>query len=282
MKKIIAVLNDFKTADDVLEKALELSFKQRAMLEILYVHEEPLFDIPDYFRSDESIKNNLLDKDKIKKEIENRVSKIKKDHDFAVLVYINDTADRLATLIKEDSDVFVITAYHEKITKKLLKKSHFPVLVIKNSTKEYKKIVIPVDLSENSLPCISFAQTLFEKDKMQLLYDYRYIIDVSLIDADYLGISTSAPIMDTQINQQREEDDKKTFEDLKNKTGLKGDFIEESLSVEEDLSQFINVNHSDLTILCSDEEDSLFSKSISFTLLGVLMTDILIYKHHTK
>jgi len=272
MQKIIAVLNDFKTADDVLEKALELSSKQKAMLEILYVHEEPLFDIPDYFRSDESIKGNLVDKDKIKKEIEDRVSKIKDDHDFAVLVYINDTTDRLVTLIKEDSDIFVITAYHEKITKKLVKKSHFPVLVIKNRAKEYKKIVIPVEMSKGSLKCIDFAKTLFSRDKIRLLHDYRYIVNPYTMDINYLGVPSIEPTINIEIQEQKKE----SFEALKKDTNLQGDFIEEDLSIEEDLAKFIEENGFDLTILCSDKK-SFLSNSVFFSLLEILSTDVLIH-----
>ena len=68
MKKIIAVLNDFEKADNILQKAITLKERQNAVLEVLYVHEKPLFDVPDYFRSNESIGDDFIDKEKIKKE----------------------------------------------------------------------------------------------------------------------------------------------------------------------------------------------------------------------
>ncbi len=276
INKIVAVLNDFKTADNVLEKALKLSSQKKVTLEILYVHEEPLFDLPDYFCSNESIEDTLVDKEKIKKEIEDRVAKLESDCNCAVLVFIDDTTDRLLTLTKEDTDIFIITAYHEKITQKLIQKSYFPVLVIKNDVKDYKKIVLPVDLSKNSYECIDLAKTLFPHTDKRLLYDYRYVIDTEIIDVDYLGMPTSEPIMNTQINQELKQSQSETFEALKRETGLEGDFIEENLSIEEDLSRFINVSHFDLTILCSSDKHFLLSNSVSFSLLETLSTDVLI------
>ncbi len=278
INKIVAVLNDFKTADNVLEKALKLSSQQKAVLEILYVHEEPLFDLPDYFRSNESVENSLVDKDKIKKEIEDRVAKLESGCNCAILVFINDTPHRLLTLTKEDADIFIITAYHEKITQKLIQKSSFPVLVIKNEVKDYKRIVLPIDLTKNSHKCIDFAKRLFPHADKRLLYDYRYVIDFETINVDYLGMSTSNPIINTQINQELKQSQSERFEALKKETGLEGDFIEEELSVEEDLSRFINVSHFDLAILCSNDKHFLLSNSVSFSLLKRLSTDVLISK----
>jgi len=64
MTKIIAVLNDFTMIDAVLDKTLTFSQKHHATVEILYVHERPLFEIPDFFRSGEQ--ETPLDKEKIK------------------------------------------------------------------------------------------------------------------------------------------------------------------------------------------------------------------------
>ncbi len=65
ISKIIVVLNNFEKADKILEKALALSIHQKAILEILYVHEEPLFDLPDYFRLKDSIGDDFIDKERL-------------------------------------------------------------------------------------------------------------------------------------------------------------------------------------------------------------------------
>ncbi len=277
MQKIIAVLNDFNGADTVLERALELASKEKAVLEILYVHEEPLFDVPDYFRSEDSIKDEVLDKEKIKKEIQKRLTALDSSRQSAILVFIDDTVDRVLTQTRETKDILIVTAYHDSITEKLAKKSHLPVLIIKNDFKSYENVVLPVDLGETTEACIDFAERLFEKNDLFLLHDYRYIVDLSLMDVDYLGVPTSAPIIDAQINQELIKNQKLAFEALKKESGLRGDFIEQSLCVEDDLVGYIESGNFDLTVLCSSVEHSILSDSVSFSLLKSLSSDVLIY-----
>ncbi len=277
MQKIIAVLNDFNMADVVLERALEFSSKQKTTLEVLYVHEEPLFDVPDYFRSDASIKSDVLDTKKIKKEIQSRIAKLDNSQEYAVLVFIDDTVDRVLTQTEDTKDLLIITAYHDKITEKLAKKTQLPILVIKNDFKAYKDVILPVDLGQATSSCIDFAETLFERDTLFLLHDYRYIVDLSMMDVDYLGVPTSAPVVDAQINQELIKSQKESFEILKKERELEGSFIEQSLSVEDDLVEFIEGTECDLTVLCSDNQHSILSDSVSFSLLKNLSTDILIY-----
>ena len=69
IKKIIAVLNDFETADAVLSRAVMLSKEQDASLEIIFVHEESFFKLPDFFRFKESPPEEIVDKEKIRKEV---------------------------------------------------------------------------------------------------------------------------------------------------------------------------------------------------------------------
>ncbi len=278
MKKIVAVLNDFKKADDLLQKAITLTKEHNAILEVLYIHEESLFDIPDYFLSDESIKESFIDKNKIRKEIKDEILKLGFEKDCAILVFIDDTVDRVFTQTREDTstDTMIITPYHQDITQKLLKKSNLPILVVKNSIKDYKNIVLPVDLGENTKICIDLANNVLPNSKKHLVYDYRYIVDTSILDIDYLGIPTEDPIINNQINQELEKSQLESFEALKKETGFEGSFIAESLSIEEDLLNFIELNHFDLTVLCSNSKHFLSLGSVSLSLLEKLETDILI------
>ncbi len=276
INKVVAVLNDFEMADNILGKALKFSSQQNAILEVLYVHEESLFAVPDYFRSSEHINDNLIDKDKVRKELKERILKLGFEKDCAILVFIDDTLDRVLTQTKEDKETLILIEYHKEITKKLIKKSHLPVLVIKNSATDYKNVVVPIDLGENTDGCIDLANKLFPTATKRLLHDYRYVINTTIMDLDYLGIPTTEPDFAEEINQKLKSSQVEKFEDLKKKTGLEGDFIEEKLSVEDDLTQFINEKHFNLTILCSRDEDFIFSSSISFILLETLSTDILI------
>ncbi len=275
IKRVIAVLNDFEKADIVLKKALEFSSQKDAVLEVLYVHEEPLFDLPDFFQLQDDVEDDIIDAQKIKKELKHRIKEISGSQECAVLVYINDTVSRLEALTKGDTSVFVITAYYEKITQKLVQKNRLPILVIKNDIKDYQKIVIPVDLTKSSYGCIDLAKMIFPQVNKRLLYDYRYVIDYSLVDTGYLGMSATEPVMNSSLNEEVKQNKLELFEALKKEMELEGDFIEESLLIEEDLSNFINTNHFDLTILSFDR-DFLSIDSISLLLLKMLHTDILI------
>ena len=67
MQNIFALLNDFTKLDSVLKKSINLALEQNALLEVIYVHEEPLFDVPDYFLSKDEALADSVNKDKVKK-----------------------------------------------------------------------------------------------------------------------------------------------------------------------------------------------------------------------
>ncbi len=268
MSKIIVVLNNFEKVDKILEKALKLSTQKKAVLEVLYVHEEPLFSLPDYFRLEDNLGDDFIDKEKIKKEIKERLSKLGKSDECAILVFVDDTVDRVLTQTKEPNQTLIITVYEDKITEKLVKKSDASFLVIKNNKKTYENIVMPVDLSENSLKCINLAKTIFVQSKIRLLHDNHYV-----------------------ILQEAKEKEKELFEALKKETNLEGDtiqeyfvseidFVEELYAIEKHLAVFINTHDFDLTILYSHHRDFLFSDSLSFAMLEMLQTDLLLLKSH--
>ena len=266
ISKIMIVLNNFEKADKIFEKALTLLVHQKAVLEVLYVHEEPLFDLPDYFRLKDNIGDDFIDREKIKKEIKERLLKLGKSDECAILVFVDDTVDRVLTQTKEPNQTLIVVAYEDKITQKLVKKSDASFLIIKNDKKAYENIVMLVDLSENSPKCINLAKTLFSQSKIRLLYDNHYV-----------------------ILQEVKERKKELFEDLKKETNLEGDYIEEHVvseidfveelyAIEKHLAEFINRDDFDLTILYSHHRDFLFSESISFAMLGMLQTDLLLLK----
>jgi nucleotide-binding universal stress UspA family protein len=279
ISKVIAVLNDFEKADVVLKRAFELSLQQKAVLEVLYIYEEPFFELPDFFRMDDNVGDSSIDKKRVKKEIKNRLKDLGADGEYAILIFVDDTSSHLFAQLEKDLDTLVVTLFHEKITKKLVKKSHLPLLIIKNTnnTEDYKKIAIAVDLGEDTNRCINLAKMIFPQADKRLLHDYRYVIDTSLIDAGYLGMPISEPIMNTSLNEEIKQNQLEKFEALKKESGLEGDFIEESLLVEEDLSHFINANHFDLTILYSSKRHFLSLDSTSLLLLETLHTDLLIF-----
>ena len=275
MQKIVALLNDFTKLDSVLKKSINLALEQNALLEVIYVHEEPLFDVPDYFLSKDEALADILDKDKVKKEIQQKIKESGYTNECAIFIYIDDTIHRVIKQTKYYKDALLISAYHETLTHKLLKKSHLPLLVIKTDD-NYQNIYIAISLDESSKSCINFSTKLFPKPNKKLLHDYRYFM--SLDDIDYFGISMSEPMIDFELNQEIKKEQKDRFERLKKQSGLDGDFIEEDLSIEQDLVNFITDQECNLVILCSCEDEILFSNSICQTLLKELSIDILVKK----
>ncbi len=277
MHRILALLNNFEQADKILKTAVEFAATHEIPLEILYVHEKPLFDLPDYFRNESTIGDDIMDKDKVKQEIQERLLKLDYQKDVAILVSVNDSEDKVWAQTKDASDTLVITAYHDKLTEKIAKKITAPVLVLKRETEAYNSIVLPIDLSKNTKSCIRLAKDIFDTQSIHLVYDYRYLVDVSLMDVDFLGVPVSEPLIDMQINDDIRKQQKESFELLKKEENVQGEFIEQTFSVEDDLKAYIEKKRFDLTLLCSQNNDFILSDSISFSLLEQLDTDILIY-----
>lgn len=264
--KVMVVLNNFEKSDKIFEKAITIASQENSVLEIVYVHEKPLFAIPDYFRSDDSATDNMIDKQKVKKEIKMRLSKLGRTEACAILVFVDDTVDRVLTQTKGQDQTLIVTAYHDSITEKLVNNSNVSFLLIKSNKQNHKHIIMPVDLSENSLPSVLLAKTLYPQSKIRLLYDNCYVL------------------LKKEKKKQRE-----LFEALKKDTNLEGDYIEEQImneidfvneiyAVEKHLATHIKAHNFDLTILYSYHKDFTFSDSISFAMLEILQTDILLLR----
>ena len=276
MEKIVVVLNDFEKIDDLLKKAIMLCQKHNSFLEVLYVHESPLFDLPDFFRAKESINDNVIDKDKVEKEIKERILKFGFTKNYAILVFDGEIIGSVLNQTREDKKALILIAYNKEFTHQLVKESDLPLLIIKNSVVDYKKIVLPINFSENTNKCINYANTIFPDSEKKLLHDYRYVDDTSVLDDDNFVMAAPNPILNAEINEEFKKNRLYEFEVLKKETGFEGDFIEESISLEDDLCTYIDMNHFDLTVLCLNKKQFLFSDSFCFSLLEKLSTDILI------
>ena len=260
--KVLIVLNNFENIDNILQSALKLKKQQNAILEILYVHEKALFDLPDFFSS----KDTSIDKDKIKKGIKDRLQDFGFSEKCAIFVYVDDTKDRVLNLTEDQENLLIVTTYHKKITQKLVKESLASFLILKDGKSSFEKIIMPVDLSSETILCINRAKTIFAKSNIKLLHDQNFVISKDLI-----------------------EEEQKHYEELKKEVGLEGDsikeyfvneveFVEELYIIESHLAKFINERDFDLTILCTRDKDYIFSQSLSFALIDMVKTDILVIK----
>ena len=242
IQTIVAVLNDFETADQVLEKALALASQQEAKLEIHYIHEESFVHLHDFFRSAKQSEEDAVDGEKIKKEIEQRLKSLGGDEDFSLFVSSDDTAKSISLLTKDKTDVLVVIGYHEKIAEKVINRLHAPLLLVKSEGKSYTKALLPIDFREYSKVCVALAKILFPHSDIRLYCDYA--------------------------------DEREPFDAFKRESGLEGYFSSDALTTDEDLVAFIKRKEIDLAILCSWDQDLLTLNSLTFDFVRETPTDV--------
>jgi len=261
IKKIIAVVNDFSMIDRVLDKTFAFSQKYHAVVEILYVHERPLFEIPDFFHSGDD--DLPLNKAKIKASILEKVNRFNFEKEVVVFVKIDDTPDRVWALAREDKETLIITAYHKDITEKVVNEISQPILIVKGHIENYQKMALIVDVGTPSLLCIERAKSYFPKIDIELFYDYSYIVDPSM-ESDLQNIQIIEDI-------QREE-----FNKLKEESGLDGKFFIDGDFLGTQISDYLQEKNFDIIYACSHQDGFFGSDNLSITILEDLSCDMLI------
>jgi len=276
--RVIVLLNNLEEIDTLLKRALEFSSKHGTTLEILYVHEEPLFALPDFFLSEEHRDEGKIDKHKIKEEVQKHLEQFDKSENHAILVYMDDTVDRLLTYAKDILHTLVVTNYHEEITPLLIKKTSYSYWINKGGKEYYENIVLPIDLKDESRKCIESAQHIFSESNLHLVYDYRYLLDVLAVREEYLNVVPVTTVVDYELYKKFKVEKQKSFEAYKKEFNLLGHFIEGEGPLDEDLAEYIKKESFDLTILYHNDEELFFSPILILRLLELLDTDFFICK----
>jgi len=276
-QRTVLLLNSMDKIDYLLAKAVEFSNRHNTTLEILYVLEEELFELPDYFLSDEKIAEERIDKEKIKAKLQGHLQAFEHAKKAAIFVYVNDSVDRVLHHGLEHKDILFITSYHESLSKELLKKTPYSFWMIKNELENYKNIVLPLDLKGRGKEVISATQHIFEKMHLTLVHDFRYLIDVTSMQIDYLEtVPVITPEM-IEINEIRKKEQKEIFEALKKEFNLEGIFFEDDDALDETLMKFIEENQFDLTVLYHQDTELFLSPSLILELLKKISTDFFIF-----
>lgn len=190
--RVIVLVNDLEKMEMLLEKGVVFANGHNAFLEVLFVHEVPLFEIPDYFLSEEKIAEGLISKDKIHQEIEEVLKGLEIEKEPAILVYENDTVDRLLTLLKDTKETLVVTAYHTSLSAKLVEETPYAFWFIKEDERDYNNIALPMELEDEFEKCIKLTQHLFPKGEITLLHDYRSMSAALMVSQDYMGGNPNA------------------------------------------------------------------------------------------
>ena len=285
LNKIIVAMDNSKISEEVLKRALLLADEKNCSIAVVHAISAPWFDIPDYFGGKEIKDINETD---IREKIEHRVQKLSQDTNIkcSVLVSKGDIADIIIYEAKHQNAQMIILGAHSKkdlktkkfgsIAQKVTQNSHLPVLVVKTpAVHNYKNILVPSDLSDFSKKSILFTKNIFKQGVIKLVYIYQQPVDV---DMDFYDLSFDEKVKLNEGVELFAKEDLKNFE--KDVDIEKGDFIESSTTIENDLTNFIEKNGNDLVIIGSHGVKNitsfLFGSTASF-LMKESPSDILVY-----
>ena len=275
---VLVVINDLEKTKSILKKALQISSEQEADLQVLYVYEAPLFSLPDYFRFKE-VSDDRVDVVKIEEHIVSTLVALGSNIKPLVYIRIDDTLSHVERLTRHDpQNTLLVLKYDKTLSTKIVSHAKSPLLVVKREQNAYKKIIVPVDLSETTKPTIMYAQKLFASSKISLLHEHRFLIDPPVTDVDFLSMPVDNSY-DIALDETIQKSQKKNFENLKKSMGLEGTFLEQYASLEDDLEKHIDQGGYDLCVLGFDSRELFLEDSVTLTLLKQLNIDILVFKH---
>ncbi len=128
--KVLAVINEIEALEGILQKAIVLCQEEGSLLEVLFVHEERYFELPDFFHLKGAPEKGTLDEVKLKKEIEERLEALGYKEDAAVLVKADDTVDRVLELTKDDTAATLVVLNDNAVTQKLAQQGNLKMVTI--------------------------------------------------------------------------------------------------------------------------------------------------------
>ncbi len=276
-KRVVVLLNDLENIDNLLKKAFDFSRQHQTSLEILYVQEEALFDIPDYFLSEDKIANERLDKKSVKAKIEEHLVSLGIDDKHAILVYEGDTVDQVIHYAKGQKEMLFITAYHQKLSEQLLEKTAQSFWIVKKNTNHYNHIALPLDCTDSGKKALEISKHIFPLNSMTIIHDYRYLLDTLTVQVDYLNL---VPVMTAEViefNEKLKKEQKEKFESYQKEFEVKGEFMEADGALDHDLIGYISKKDFDLTIMYHQDSELFLSPSLIVELLKELDTDFFIF-----
>ena len=273
-KKTIVLLNTLDNMKNTLQTGVAFSKQHHTVLEILFVHEKPFFELPDIFTLNKE--DNSLDKEGVKKEIEKQLSTLNSNEQYAIFVYVDDTLSRLETIAKEPKETIVITPYQQTITPILIEKTAYAFWVLKEAKKNYEKILLPTDLKEPTTKAINYALHIFNKSKLFLVHDHRYLFDTLMIQADYLNVTPITSPMTVEFNEEIKKVHQKEFNAYLKKFDIEGEFIEADGEIDKDLIAYTKKLNFDLLFMYRNDEEFFSSSSLILSLMEELEIDFFV------
>ena len=255
---VLAVINQLSRADAVLKRAFEVAKDER--VDILFVHEAPLFELEELLLDKES----RFDKAKTKALLEEKVKRFS-NQEVAILVQEGATADIIYDLLKEDK-ALIVSWYYQDIAKSFLRTVKQDILFLK-ADNVFKNAVLVVESLEGVKAALDFTKRF--SPEVTLYYNFYYIPDVGVLDPSLE--------VDLQMSEFVLEEASKEFENLCNELGVKGRFFLNGVDNEEELSELINKEGFLLTAYKEDEDEFLLD-SLASELLENVGSDFLLIR----
>jgi len=269
IEKVLVVIQEADKIGQLLKESIDLCKTNSTVMEILFVHESPMFELPDYFKRSQT---ESLDKTRLEREIETMLSTLGNTSSYAIFIEDSDMIDQVVAKDRGKTETCIVSFYHEETTVKLADKVSSPLLVMKSETKTYKHILFPVDLNEKNADYIHYIKALFPSADITLLYEPSYLIENYIFDTDFTILPLDYTV-DLQLDQEMLEEQKEKFEALKRETGLKGELVDE---FDSDFIEYINAKNADLLVIHSENKNFLFDDTLSKKLISSVQTDLFI------
>jgi len=277
-KRTVVLLNSFDYMDDLLKRAEGFARAHKTTLEILYVHEAPLFDLPDFFSSSEGHSAEAINKTQIRHQIQSHLDACGIQGDHAILVYEDDTLDQVIHYGKGDKDILFVTAYHETLSADLIEKTPHSFWIIKDPQKQdYKKVVIPIDFTQESKKVLNATKHIFAQSEIHMVHDYRYLLDTISVPIDYLDISPVVTPDLIAINEVLKQERAEMFEAYREEFGVDGVCLEAEGALDEDLIAYIGAHSFDLIVMYHQDTDLFLSPTLILYLLNDLDLDFFVF-----
>jgi len=266
-------------ANEVLKRAISIAHENNALLVIVHDVEPPFFTSP-YLKP--------IDDNEIKKKIMDQVNLLNEEANIEYSVFIQHgrVADSVINIAKKtNADLLIIGLHGKDDTEnyhfgsnafKIIQKTHIPMLIVKNKVEnDYKSMIAPTNLAEESKKSILFAHALFPKVSCKYLYAHEVFIELQ--GMQYRINEEQRQAINTEMAKEAWD----ALEAFVKETG-EGDmaFMDYRASINEDLLNYIVEDQADLLVLGSKGIGNLnsfvFGSTASY-LLRESPTDILIH-----
>ena len=274
VKKVLAVINDIESMEIVLKKGIALAAIESAFLEVMFVHETPIFDRVEYFRFKYEAPLEGIDREKVRQAVVKILVDLNAPTDTPVEVFLDDTVDQVLKVTKRETSMLILVGHNNLIAKQLVQESHLPVLVLKNSKDHvYKNIVVPFDFTEASKIGVDLALKLFDKTLITLVHDFRYLIMEDYVDPEGMVL----PYFDMEISDAEKKAQQNELLSYARSKGVNSRFIIQEGSIVDDLINDIKNNDVDLVVSGSEDANRLFFRSVALEILSDSSTDVLVF-----